>query len=82
MADSPISLGAKWLEHVNRPQTRGEVEQIRQCVERGQPYALSDWQRKPPLAWVWSTPSDCKADPRKANNERVEVVPSCSLVDV
>jgi putative transposase len=46
LADSPVPLGAKWLEHVNRAQAVAELEQIRQSVVRGRPYGNSDWQRK------------------------------------
>ncbi len=46
LTDSPVPLGAQWLEHVNRPQSRTELEVIRRCVVRGQPYGDADWQQK------------------------------------
>src|SRR5688572_12439974 len=46
LADSPVPLGSKWLEHVNRAQTTAELAEIRQSVVRGRPYGDADWQRK------------------------------------
>ena len=46
LAESPVPLGSHWLEHVNRGQTKAEVEEIRRCVVRGQPYGDALWQRK------------------------------------
>ena len=46
MTDSPVPLGRKWLEHVNRPQSAAELVAIRQSVLRGQPYGSEAWQQK------------------------------------
>ena len=46
LTDSPVPLGRKWLEHVNRPQSAAELVAIRQSVLRGQPYGSKAWQQK------------------------------------
>lgn len=46
LADCPVPLGTNWLEHVNRPQTKAEVEEIHRCVVRGRPFGDAAWQRK------------------------------------
>ena len=46
LAESPVPLGRKWLEHVNRPQSMAELLAIRQSVLRGQPYGSDAWQQK------------------------------------
>lgn len=46
LAESPVPLGKKWLELVNRPQSQQELEAIERCIARGQPYGDADWQQK------------------------------------
>ena len=40
----PLLLPADWVELVNEPQTEAELESLRQCVNRGQPYGSEDWR--------------------------------------
>ena len=35
-----------WRKHVNDPQTEAELEAIRRCVARGQPFGGADWVRR------------------------------------
>jgi putative transposase len=44
----PLPVPADWLREVNRPQTEAELEALRRCVQRGQPYGDEAWQ---PGAW-------------------------------
>ncbi len=39
----PIPRPAMWLDHVNQPQTSGEVEVIRKSIARGMPYGTDRW---------------------------------------
>jgi hypothetical protein len=38
LSDWPVARPADWLRLVNRAQTAAELEAIRRCVQRGQPY--------------------------------------------
>jgi putative transposase len=46
LAESPVPLGRLWLHHVNQPQNEAELEAIRQCVSRGQPFGGDAWRSK------------------------------------
>ena len=35
-----------WCKLVNEPQAEAEVDAIRRCVSRGQPYGDQDWVRR------------------------------------
>lgn len=39
----PVPYPRDWCKLVNEPQTEAEVEAIRRCVARGQPYGGEDW---------------------------------------
>jgi putative transposase len=39
----PVAYPRDWCRLVNEPQTEAEVEAIRRCVARGQPYGGEDW---------------------------------------
>ena len=38
LAEPPVPLGRKWIEHVNRPQTEAELQAIAESLRRGRPY--------------------------------------------
>src|SRR5262249_12848097 len=42
----PVARGADWLRWVNRAQTPGELEALRRCVQRGQPFGSESWVRR------------------------------------
>ena len=42
----PLPLPAAWLREVNRPQTEAELEALRRCVQRGQPYGEEGWAKR------------------------------------
>jgi putative transposase len=46
LAESPVSLGRKWLEQVNRPMPAADLVEIQQSVLRGRPYGKPAWQKK------------------------------------
>ena len=41
----PIPRTSEWVRLVNEPMTVAEVEQIRECVNRGRPFGATEWQR-------------------------------------
>ncbi|MDY0169495.1 MAG: transposase [Thermoguttaceae bacterium] len=46
LADWPIVRPRDWPRHVNRAQTQGELDALRRCVRRGQPYGTEAWCEK------------------------------------
>jgi putative transposase len=42
----PLPHPKNWRKHVNDPQTESELEAIRRCVARGQPFGGPDWIRR------------------------------------
>jgi putative transposase len=39
----PVPRPSTWLQHVNEPQTEAEVERLRECLRRGQPFGSLSW---------------------------------------
>ena len=39
----PIDVPKDWVNRVNRAEGRGELEALRRCVNRGQPFGGEDW---------------------------------------
>ncbi len=46
LSAGPLALGADWVARVNEPQTEGELEALRRCVQRGQPYGEEGWSKR------------------------------------
>lgn len=46
LADSPVPLGSRWIEHVNAAQTDGEVDALRRSINRGQAFGGEAWTAK------------------------------------
>ena len=46
LSPGPLPLPPRWAKHVNEPQTDAELESIRRCVQRGQPYGRDAWIRR------------------------------------
>ena len=44
--DIPIDLPRNWVQRVNRPETEAELESLRRCVRRGQPYGGDRWTKR------------------------------------
>jgi len=42
----PVPYPRGWCKLVNQPQTEAEVDAIRRCVARGQPYGGEEWVRR------------------------------------
>ena len=43
LCDWPIPQPGDWLDRVNQPLTGAELDAMRRCAERGQPYGSSPW---------------------------------------
>jgi putative transposase len=39
----PIDVAKDWVRRVNRAESRGELEALRRCVNRGQPFGGDAW---------------------------------------
>ncbi len=39
----PVPLPKNWIAYVNAPQTPGELEAIRNCVNRQSPFGAPEW---------------------------------------
>ena len=46
LCDIPIDLPRNWVQRVNRPETEVELESLRRCVRRGQPYGGDRWTKR------------------------------------
>jgi putative transposase len=46
LASWPVPRPAGWIEHVNAPQTEGELTALRRCVNRGSPYGSESWSER------------------------------------
>ena len=43
LADWPLAIPSQWLKIVNRPETETELQALRKCVNRGQPFGPESW---------------------------------------
>ncbi len=46
LADWPMPRPQRWVDWVNEPQTAAELEAMRRCVTRGEPYGRGGWVRR------------------------------------
>ena len=46
LAAGPLARPAGWLKWVNKAQSEAEVEALRRCVQRGQPYGSAAWCKR------------------------------------
>ena len=46
LSAGPLALGGDWVGRVNEPQTEAELEALRRCVQRGQPYGEEPWAKR------------------------------------
>jgi len=46
LSDWPRGRPERWVETVNRPMTRKDLESVRTCVQRGRPFGDEAWQMK------------------------------------
>jgi putative transposase len=72
LADPPIALGRLWCDHVNEVQTEAELEAIRRCVARGQPYGGDAWRAKVTRHLGLEHSFRPRGRPRKSNDPNAE----------
>jgi len=46
LSDWPLPRPSRWTQHVNQPQSKAELEAIRRCLRRGQPYGGEAWTQR------------------------------------
>jgi putative transposase len=46
LSHGPLPWPKNWLDQVNRPLTEKDLDSLRQCVERGQPYGGEAWVKR------------------------------------
>ncbi len=46
LGDWPVPKPRNWLDYVNKPQTEAELQALRNCLARGQPYGSEAWTKK------------------------------------
>lgn len=46
IVDSPVSRPDDWLQWVNRPQSRAELDALRRCAQRNAPFGSPSWAEK------------------------------------
>ena len=46
LAEPPVRIGADWANHVNAPQSEAELDAIRRCASRGQPFGSERWNAR------------------------------------
>ncbi|MBI3412015.1 MAG: transposase [Planctomycetes bacterium] len=62
----PIAEPEHWLREVQRPQTEAELEALRRCVERGQPFGSENWMKKTSARLGLESSFRSRGRPRKA----------------
>lgn len=46
LSDWPLPMPAEWSQFVNEPQTESEVQALRRCIHRNQPFGSAEWTHK------------------------------------
>src|SRR5262249_13855234 len=62
----PLPWPANWIRHVNQPQHEAELEAIRRCVQRGQPYGTDAWVKRAAHRLGLATTLRPRGRPRKS----------------
>jgi len=62
----PVDLPPSWVEHVNEPQSEGELGRLREDVRRGCPFGADGWVRKPVGRLGWESTLRPRRRPRRA----------------
>jgi putative transposase len=70
LADGPVTLPRTWVSQVNRPQTEAELEALRRCVQRGQPYGAAAWVERTAKELGLQSTLVARGRPRKEATEK------------
>lgn len=63
----PLPRQASWIDHVNAPQTEGELAAIRRCIARGSPFGDATWIERTVSELGLETTLRPRGRPRKTN---------------
>ena len=66
LAPWPLALPRRWVEFVNEPQTETELQALRRCGRRGQPFGGADWIATTAKALGLESTLRTRGRPRKA----------------
>ncbi len=69
LSDWPLPRPRQWVEHVNRAQTDAEMNAIRRCVLRGQPFGSPNWVERTAKTLGLESTLRRPGRPRKAGNK-------------
>src|SRR6516225_6337981 len=69
LSDGPLPWPKNWLAQVNRPLTEKELQSLRQCVERGQPYGGEAWVKRAAGKLGLASTLQPRGRPKKANRK-------------
>ena len=69
LAEPPVHLGADWVRQVNAPQSKTELEAIRRCANRGQPFGDERWTAKVTRQLGLEHTFRSRGRPKKITNE-------------
>lgn len=61
----PVAKGRHWLRHVNRAETDGELQRLRQCINRGTPLGGDEWMASAAAALGLESSLHPRGRPRK-----------------
>jgi putative transposase len=61
----------RWLAWVKQPQNQGELESLRRCVNRGQPWGTDAWSRQTAVALGLESTFRPRGRPRKAQGGEI-----------
>ena len=65
LSDPPINYPSHWLEAVNRPQTKAELEAIRRSVQYNYPYGDAEWTKHMAACLGFKNPPGRRGRPSK-----------------
>jgi putative transposase len=65
LSDWPLPVPSRWRQLVNRPQTEAELQALRRCVQRGQPFGSDAWVRRTAQALGLESTLRSRGRPRK-----------------
>jgi putative transposase len=65
----PLPCPADWIAQVNRAQTEAELEALRGCVQRGQPYGEENWTKRTAQRLNLESTLQARGRPRKESEK-------------
>jgi REP-associated tyrosine transposase len=66
LSAGPVPWPRQWRQRVNEPQTVAELEALRRCVQRGQPYGTAAWTERTAARLGLESTLQARGRPRKA----------------